>query len=180
MLKPSLLILPLTLLLFGFTDPGSELAIDPPNNFVAVPLPPNEAVSTGVLIGIFRYDADLRSPAPPFCVLALHPREDNAQYDQTVLNARMRDPGRLANIIATFNGPYTILKDEPIALGDVFGHQFIMEAKDAPGGPQDLLQVTSSLDMPEGRLTLNCATERSDLTTNLVSFGLIRESITLP
>ena len=186
MLNPRLLILPLSLLLFGFTDPHhfkddeSGLAVDPPNSYVALPLPPNEQSTAALLVGIFRYDADLAQPTPPFCVLSLHVRADNAERTQQELNARMRDPGRIANILETFNGSQTVIADEPIELGGVFGHQVTMEARDAADGHDDLMQVNSFFDAPAGRVTLNCASTRTDLVSNLVSFGLIRESITLP
>lgn len=180
MLNPRFLVLPLLLLLYGFTDAASGLAVEPPNDFIAAPLPLRDDMTSTVLIGIFRYDADLENVAPPFCVLSLHAREDNAPRTQTELNTRMRDPGRLANIIDTFSGTYAVLSDRPIELSGVFGHQFTIEDRDAAGDPQDLLQVNSTFDTPKGRITLNCGTARSDLKTNMVSFGLIRDSITLP
>lgn len=180
MLNPRLLALPLTLLLFGFTDAESGLVIDPPGDFIAVPLPPRDGGLAGLLVGVFRYDADLNNIAPPFCVVGLSNVLDNSERTQTELNNRMRDPGRLANMVATFNAVYTILSDEPVELAGVFGHQFIVEDKTATGDHADLLQVNSSFDTPKGRVTINCGTAREDLTANLVTFGLIRESITLP
>jgi len=184
--SPKLLILPLSLLLFGFVDPyhfkdaETGFAVDPPNNYIVMPLPPKEGSVAKALVAILRYDADVRSPTPPFCVAGLYAREDNVERTQTELNARMRDTGRVTNMIATFNGAYTVIADEPIELGEVAGHQFIMEERGAAGAYEDLLQVNSSFDTPDGRIVLNCATERTNLTANLVSFGLIRESITLP
>ena len=186
MLNPRLAILPLALLLYGFfdslhfKDAGSGLAIDPPNSYIAVPLPPSDKSTAAVLVGVFRYDADIRNPVPPLCILGLHVRSDNSRLSQDQLNTRMRDAGQIASIRKIFHGSFAVLADEPVELEGVLGHQFTMESQDATGGYEDLLQINSAFDTPSGRVTLNCITERTTLTSNLVSFGLIRESFTLP
>ena len=185
MLNPRLSILPLSLLLYGFfdplhfKDPDTGLAIDPPNSYIAVPLPPSSAAA--IRVGIFRYDTDdINDPSPPFCIFVLSARSDNGERTQDELNTRMRDPDWLSSTVNALEVSYSVMAEEPVELNGAPGHQFTMEDKNAAGGYEDLLQVVSIFDRTSGRVTLVCITQRTNLGSDLVSFGLIRDSITLP
>lgn len=189
MAKTRLTILPLALMLCGFTsldqfsDPATGLAIEPPGDFVLIDLAEYSAQSTAASsVGIYHHTTtDLAKPPMPFCVLTLHEREDTEGKTQDELNARMREPAGLEALIGHFGQNFTMREDEAVSHDGVDGHQFIFAA---PGPeaeePDHLVHVATIFDTPPGRVTLACQSTNETLTTDLVTLGLIRDNLILP
>lgn len=184
-----LMLLPLALLLCGFTslerfaDPETGLAIEPPNSFVLIDLAGYSAQSTAAFtIGVYPHSTtDLANPPTPYCVLTLHEREDTARKTQDELNARMRDAEGIDALLGHFGQSFAMRDDEAVSLDGVDGHQFIFSA---PGpGAEDHdhpVHIATIFDTQHGRVTLTCQSTNEALTTDLATLGLIRENLTLP
>jgi len=184
-----LMLLPLALLLCGFTslerfaDPETGLAIEPPNSFVLIDLAGYSAQSTAAFaVGVYPYSTtDLADPPTPYCVLALHEREDTAGKTQDELNARMRDAASIDALIDYFGQSFAMRDHEAVRLDGVDGHQFIFYAPGPSSEDHDHpVHVATIFDTPPGRVTLTCQSTNAGLTADMVTLGLIRENLILP
>lgn len=189
MAKTSLIILPLALLLCGFTtldqfdDPATGLAIDPPNDFVLIDLDGYSPQSTAVFsVGVYpRTLTDLAKPPTPYCVVTLHEREDTAGKTQADLNTRMRAPEGVQALLGHFGQTFTMREDEAVNLDGVEGHQFIFAAPGTEAeAPDHPVHVATIFDTPPGRVTLACQSTNEGLTADLVTLDLIRDNLALP
>ncbi len=189
MFDPRLSIVPVALLCCGFVDPlrfadiKTGLGIEPPAGFVLVSAGPQSGESmANIAIGIVPATLrDLNDPPTPYCILALHERPDNAALTRAQLNERMRDPEWIATNRADIEAHFIVMSDEPLQLGDINGHRFIVDDQGYEPGPEDdLVQVISIFDTPPGRVTLNCISIKQDLDADMTVFETIGERIVLP
>ncbi|MBJ3786884.1 hypothetical protein [Devosia sediminis] len=189
MIHSRLTLLPLALLLCGFTsfdrfaDPETGLSIEPPNSFLLIDLADYSAQSTAKSsVGVYPHTTtDLANPPTPYCVLTLHEREDTEGKTQDELNARMRDPESIDALLGHFGQNFTMREDEAVSLDGVDGHQFTFAAPGPDAENHDYpVHVATIFDTPPGRVTLACQTTNETLTTDLVTLDLIRDNLSLP
>lgn len=188
MLAVRLTILPIALTLGGFIsferfdDAETGISLEPPGGYIVFDLPrPEQSTALFLVVVAPSSTTDILNPAYPYCVLGLHRRNDNAALTQTELDRRIRDPNWLAETADVFVERYALLSNEAIELDDRPGHQFILADRGALAGThQNPTHVMSFFDLRLGRISLTCETTDENLTTDLVTFDLIRNAITLP